>query len=106
MGSENQSEMIERYILNLMGEEEKKKFELLLQEDPSLIEEVKIQKQLLDLASDEDFHSIFTPLKTGDKVYHENLIKSRKNKKILLFFLLVLVFLILLYFISQKMGLV
>lgn len=102
MEPENQSEMIERYILNRMSEEERVNFELLLQDDLSLVEEVKIQKDLLEVAGDEDFHTIYTHLKTQDKVYHDSLIKPHKKKKKILFFLLVLAFLIFLFFIIKR----
>ncbi|MFT5167845.1 MAG: hypothetical protein ACI8P3_003083 [Saprospiraceae bacterium] len=99
MKPEDQSEMIEEYLFNRMDEEERVKFELLFRDDPALFEEVKSQKALLEMASDENFQKIFPLLKAQDKAYTESLLRSNKKKIFLV--LLLFLFLIFLYFISQ-----
>ncbi len=98
MESNDQSEMIERYLLNRLTEEEKRHFENLMNEDPALFEEVNLQRELFELASDEDFQTIFPHLKAQEKAYLKKNDRFKNINKTLFRITLAVLVLMVLYF--------
>lgn len=99
MKSKDQSEMIDRYLQNRMTEEEKTLFENSIKDNPSLLDDIKIQKEFLDIAGDKDFQTILPHIEAQDKIYHEKHKGAHKSKNVFFQILMILAFLVAAYFI-------
>ena len=97
MKSNEHSDQIERYLLDLMSEEEREGFENLMRENPALYEEVQLHKELFGIANDEDFKTIYPHLKAQDEAYHKKKKEFRINYKYPWLIALAIVILIILY---------
>ena len=69
MKTNNYSALIEKYLFNRMSESERQEFEIQVESDASLAEELELQKKLFEAASDKDFNKIFPKLKQAEQDY-------------------------------------
>ncbi len=69
METNNYSHLIEKYLFNQMTESERQKFEIQVNSDTLLAEELELQKSLFEAANDEDFKEIFPSLKSAEQTY-------------------------------------
>ncbi len=108
METNNYSHLIEKYLFNQMSESEKREFEIQVESNPSLAEELELQKSLFEAANDEDFKKILPSLKSAEQDYLATLSKKRylwfSPKNLLLYAasLLLIVLFSWLYFVNNN----